>query len=213
VSLVVATLVLASEPLTGRSAASGLLDRWRADLPRQRSMLVRALQIVNRGLRGYRAAALDPYVMEVMELDPRTVRFGYGPAGEIGASRWTDAFAMELRVSAPKARSVEQLRIGETVGGAIAGTAPLFEAEELALRALLDLRHERLRAAAAQARAAAEVLSAELGTPATDPEMAGSGVHSDDPAAIEAIASHVLETAAAFRLQTLQAGHSITAPA
>ena len=214
VALVVATLVLAGEPRADATEASLQLARWKADRAIQRSLIERALRIINRGLRGYRAAALDPYVIEVMELDPRSVRLGFGRPGEIGAGRWLDAFAADLESPPVKPRSVEQLRIGEAVGAALAGPAPFFEAEELALRSLLDLQHERVRAAAAQARAAVEVLKDELRAFVTDPELEGvTAVQSVDPEVIEATAMHVLETAAAYRSEVFRAGHSTPASA
>jgi hypothetical protein len=160
---------------------------------------------VNSAARAYRAAAIDPYVVEVMELDPRAVRLGYGAPGQIGAGSWLDAFSLEVPEPEVDPRSTEQLRIGETVGAVLAGRATIFEAEDLALRALLDLEHQRIRAAAAQARAAVEVLKEELGSWGVGEDLESvTAVQSPDPDLISATALHVLETAAAYRAERLQ---------
>jgi hypothetical protein len=216
VALVIATFVLASEPLANADAAAGseLLAGWERDPARQRALLDRTLAIVNRGVRAYRAAALDPYVIEVMDLDPRAVRFGVGEPGAIGAGQWLQAFTMELEAPDSDPRSIEELRIGASVGAVLAGRAVVFEAEDLALRALLDLRHGRVRAAGALARASVEVLKQELRNSLTDEQLQRvAAVPGEDPELLEATALHVLETAAAFRDEQLRADEAIHAPA
>jgi hypothetical protein len=204
VSLVVATLVLSAGRLPNVDAAASALKRWREDPQAQQSLLQRALAVLNTAARAYRAAAIDPYVVEVMELDPRAVRLGYGAPGEIGAGAWLDAFPVEVPEPAVDPRSAEQLRIGETVGAVLAGRAAIFEAEDLALRALLDLEHRRIRAAVAQARAAVEVLKEELGAWGVGEALESvTAVESLDPDLISATALHVLETAAAYRAERL----------
>ncbi|MHB8690471.1 MAG: hypothetical protein ACYDHH_04430 [Solirubrobacteraceae bacterium] len=215
VALVVATVVLASEPIANADTAAGseLLAAWERDYARQRLLLDRALAIVNRGVRAYRAAALDPYAIEVMELDPRAIRFGLGAPGAIGAGQWLQAFTMQIDAPASDPRSVEELRIGASVGAVLAGRAVVFEAEDLALRALLELRHGRLRAAGALARASVEVLKQELRGSLTDEQLQRvAAVAGDDPELLEATALHVLETAAAFRGEQLRADEAIRAP-
>jgi hypothetical protein len=214
VALAVATFVLASQPVAEATAASELLMTWERDQTRQRALLDRTLAIVNRGIRAYRAAALDPYALEVMELDPRAVRFGFGEPGAIGAGQWLQAFTMTLDGPASDPRSTEELRIGASVGAVLAGRAVVFEAEDLALRALLDLRHGRLRAAGALARASVEVLKQELRGLLTDEQLQRVAVVAgDDPELLEATALHVLETAAAFRGEQLRADDAVQAPA
>lgn len=199
VALAVVTLILATEPHADRAQAQALLDARRNDATQQHALLTSAVRALNRAVRAYRAAAADPYVIEISEYDPRSALIGYGQAGQIGADAWLEAAPLS---SAPTVRASreDQMRVWETVGSVLAGRDAIFEAEELALRALLDLEHGRLRGAAAQARGAVEVLRDELAVWGAGADAAGvKAVDAMDADMVKATATHVLETAAAYR--------------
>lgn len=209
VSLAIATLILASQPLSDSTHARAKLTRWREDGAEQHALLERALSCLNRAVRGYRAAACDPYVLELSEADPRAIRIGYGTAAGLFAGAWSEAFLVRPD-TVTVFSSTQELHIGVTLAAVLDGRADVFEAEELALRTLLDLAHGRERAAAAQARGAVEVLRAEL-----EPYAEGSAVASVEPVAdmdaalAEATARHVLETAAAYRRMQIRNGTDV----
>jgi hypothetical protein len=163
----------------------------------QRRLVHQALDVLNVAAGAYRAAAVDPYVVELMELDPRVVRFGHGTAETIGTGRETVGFGVEREGGRRSSPTTEELRVLEAVAAALAGRAGTFEAEALALRALLDLAHHRERGAAAQCRAAVTLLKEELAEIRVD---TSSVVVADelDREEIEAIARHVLEVAGAY---------------
>lgn len=205
VPLAVLTHVLATEAFADLVTAEATLARWAADPGECELLVERALTVVNLGIAAYRTAAGDPYAGEVMSLDPRAVRIGFGVPGEIGAGRWLGAWTLPRDEAPPDdGPSVDELRVTERVAAALGGQIVVYEAEELALRALLDLNHGRARAAAAGAAAAVAVLAEELAAQGVDTAGAASAPPPAGCEAIEAAALHVLETAAAFHAARLR---------
>jgi hypothetical protein len=119
--------------------------------------------VLNLAIRAYRAGAPDPYTVEVTRRDARRVRIGYGTTEEVQDGLWQEAveLAPPLR-SRPK--RVERLRPSEAVAAVLAGRGEVLEAEDLLMRALIDLDQGRTRAAAHQAAAAMRLLPGELGS-------------------------------------------------
>lgn len=198
VPLAVLTLVRASSPLV-RDAAPAQLATWRGSAPECERMVDRALEVVNVALRAYRAAAADPYVTEITAADSREIVIGFGAPGAIGAAEWEDAFALARPGSGPPRKaSPEELRVLDRVAGALEGRFTVFEAEDVALRALLDLERGRPDAARGQAREAVRLLKAELAGQGVDTSMVASDPALPDDDDVEATARHVLSTAGAY---------------
>lgn len=161
VPLSVISFVKATEPLDTREAAAGRLDRLRYSPPEQQRWVQQGLSVLNLAIRAYRIGAPDPYAVEVTRRDARSVRIGYGTTEEVQDGRHTDAVVLPAPVP-PRRRRVERLRPAEAVAAVLAGHHELLEAEDLLVRALIDLDHDRTRAAAHQAAAALRLLSGEL---------------------------------------------------
>jgi hypothetical protein len=161
VSLAVATHVKVALAGDGDEAV-----RWvqacREDPALQVTWVAAALELVNRAIRAHRASCGDPYFTELNATDPRVVRIGYGSAHEVSRGRWQTAFVVEPR-SAPKLGQAQRTAPSEVVAAALAGRPISLQADELVLRALLDLDQDRIACAALQLHAAARMLAAELG--------------------------------------------------
>ena len=89
--------------------------------------------------------------MEVTQVDARATRVGYGTGADVAESRWREALAIPPPHGRRMSRA-ERLRPQEGMTAILARRARVLEADELVLRALLDLEHDRPRSAAAPAR-------------------------------------------------------------
>ena len=160
-SLLVVTLIGAANRFARRDEARTFLEDTRREPERQDELVDQALAAVNRAIRAFRGAARDPFVGEVERADARAVRIGYGTAQELAAGRFSEAFSAPPP-PAPRLSRGERVAPSEAVAFALTGRLPLLDAEDLALRAMLDLERGRPRAAAVQLRACIDLLVAEL---------------------------------------------------
>ena len=161
VSLLIATLIGASNRFERQVDAVKFLEGCRADEGEQADLIHQCVDVVNLAIRAYRAAARDPFVSEIEAGDAREVRIGYGESDELTRGGWTEAFTPPPP-RAPRVPRSKRLRPTEVVALTIGGRLPLLDAEEMALRTMLDLEHGRPRTAALQLRACLEMLVAEL---------------------------------------------------
>ena len=161
VPLSLVTFVKGTEPLSSQREAARRLAAIRISESEQERRVREGLGVLNLAIRAYRTGAPDPYAMEVARRDARRVRIGYGTTEEVQNGLWQDAVELPppLR-SRPK--RIERLRPSEAVAVVLSGEAEVLEAEDLLLRALVDLDQGRTRAAAYQAAAALSLLPLEL---------------------------------------------------
>ena len=171
-SLVRYTLIRTSDPLPGEDAAREWLASRRADAGVRAQEAQRALAVLNMAIRAYRIAAGDPYAVEVTRADAHAVRFG------AGTPRQTfDGEALEWLADRPSSSGPRGVRDGgpdrlgpaRAVAAALAGRAAPQGADDLVLRALLDLRHGNPAGAAAGVLAALEVIAAQPGADGARP--------------------------------------------
>jgi hypothetical protein len=193
VSLLVATLIKATEGLDGRREARRFLETIKAQQDRQEEFIEEMVAVLNTAIRAFRAAARDPYLTEIAREDSREVRIGYGSAQDLTAGQWQEAFALppprRQRIS-----RAERLKPTEAVSLALDRSLPLLDAEDLALRVMLDLQQNRTRAAAVQLRACADLLVAELTDASHDPVIAERrDVLAEHARSIENLANHALD--------------------
>lgn len=160
-SLLVVTLIGAANRFVRRDEARAFLGKTRSEPERQDELVDQALAATNRAIRAFRGAARDPFVAEVERADARAVRIGFGSAQELAAGRWAEAFSAPPP-PAPRLSRAERVAPEEAVAFALTGRLPLLDAEDLALRAMLDLERGRTRSAAVQLRACIDLLVAEL---------------------------------------------------
>lgn len=165
VPLLLATYIFGVSPIEGESTARDQWQHLSVDIEEQDRRIERALRAVNRAVRAYRVASGDPYVLEVGRRDARVVRLGYGDTNAVGEGRWSGAFAVPLP-NVGRTNRADRMRPGETTGKILSGRAEVLEAEDLLLRTMIDLDHDRTRAAAMQAYGALELLRHELPEPA-----------------------------------------------
>jgi hypothetical protein len=153
-----ATLVSATAFDSESSAATWLKAATEDDIDE-------ALVVLNRVLHLQRTAAADAFVREVARGQALVARVGYGEGEEVAHGRWTEATTFP----APRegragmgSRRAAALRPQERLAALLGGRDAPLAAEELALRARVDLDAGRRREAALQLRIALEAALAEL---------------------------------------------------
>lgn len=143
---------------------------WLSGLSRSREALERevadAAATLNFVLRAHRAAAVDPYAHELAAAVATTVRVGYGTGDLVADGRFSDA--VEVPEPRRRRRRAEVLAPQERLAAILTGRATVGAADELVLRARMDVDAGRPREAALQARIALEALLAELPPAAAD---------------------------------------------
>ena len=154
---VVRATLVGAEPLENPEA---WLDALRSDADGREAEVEAGLRELNALVRAHRAAAADPYAREVGRWQANAVRLGYGSGEQVADGRWTAAY--ELPEPRERVRRAEGLMPQERLAGILGGSDRALAAEELVLRARLDLDGDRPREAALQARVALEALLAEL---------------------------------------------------
>jgi hypothetical protein len=160
VPVTVATLIGAS-PLGGEDVAEHWLER--ADLTAE---VHAAVAVLNTVLHAERLVRADPFVREIAAEQALAIRVGYGQGEEVA-----DARALPPEATAPGKRA-HALRPQERFAALLAGRDVALAAEELTLRARLDLDRGRTREAALQLRVALEAALAELQAWSHHAEMA-----------------------------------------
>jgi hypothetical protein len=150
-----ATLIHA-EPL---QSAEHWLDRLRGDAAALDAEVDGAALELNAVLRTHRAAAGDPYVREVSRAIANVVRVGYGSGDLVADGRFAEAYELpeEARKRGRPAATMAPL---ERLAAVLAGREEIGVAEELVLRARIDLDAGRPREAALQARIGLEAMLA-----------------------------------------------------
>jgi hypothetical protein len=176
------------------------LDSLRGNAAAREAVVEDALRELNALLRAHRAAAADPYAREIARWQANVVRLGYGSGEKVAEGRFDAAY--EVPEAATRART-DGLAPQERLAAILSGSDQLLVAEELVLRARLDLDAGRPREAALQARIALEALLAELpeaSSLASHREVVGAAANaalSDDPP-VEGIAEAVAAMRAAL---------------
>lgn len=144
-------------PLAAEAAAAWLGAGSEEDLEA-------GLRVLNRALHAFRLAAFDPYLNPVARHQLLVARLGYGRGEEVADGLWTDA--RELIAPERRERRARVLAPQARLAGLLGGREQPLAGEELALRARLDLDHDRTREAALQVHVALDAALAEL---AADP--------------------------------------------
>jgi hypothetical protein len=122
-----------------------------------------ALRVLNGVLHAQRTAAMDPHIREVGRDQALIVRLGAGEGEQVAEGKW--AQAIELPSPTPSRRAFARagaLRPQERLAAILSGRDVALAAEELVLRARLDIDAGRGREAALQLRVALEAALAEL---------------------------------------------------
>jgi hypothetical protein len=161
VPLSLVTFVKGTEPLGSQREAASRLEAIRVSEGEQQRWVRDGLAVLNLAVRAYRTGAPDPYAMEVTRRDARRVRIGYGTTEEVQDGLWHDAVELPPPLRS-RLKRIERLRPAEAVAVVLSGESEVLEAEDLLLRALVDLDQGRTRAAAYQADAAMRLLPLEL---------------------------------------------------
>ncbi len=161
VPISVVTFIAATDPLPSATDASRRLDEIRFSDAEQSHWVRRGLNALNLAVRAYRLRAPDPYAIEVTRRDARLVLIGYGTTMEVQNGRYTTAIEVPPTPTGRRSR-FERLRPEEAVASVLAGYQPLFEAEDVLSRSLIDLDNGRTRAAAVQTAAGMQLLRDEV---------------------------------------------------
>jgi hypothetical protein len=175
VPLSLATFVRGTDPLDDDGEAQRRFEAMRSSEEDQQGWIDDGLEVLNRAIRAYRAGAHDPYVIEVARRDARRVRIGYGTTEEVQEGGWRAALELAPPIGV-RSTHVERLRPSEAVANVLSGRGHVLEAEDVILRALVDLDHGRTRAAAQQVLGAMNLFVGELGaqtpTQSSRPDLA-----------------------------------------
>jgi hypothetical protein len=195
--------VIAAEPFASPLEAEAWLGALKRDGDALRDEAAMGAAELNRMLRAHRAAAADPYAVEVSPTHALVVRVGYGVGDLVADGRYDDALEMP-RVAADvlaRGRRGAALAPGERLAAILSGRDELLACEELVLRARADLEAHRPREAALQARIALEAVLAEVGS--DDEELAASrsevgdaanaALRGDPPEHLQSAVAHAVE--------------------
>jgi hypothetical protein len=152
--------VIRADAFASASDAHAWLESVRHDEEARDAEAADALRRINRAIRAQRAAAGDPYLREVSLAQALVLRLGYGSGDSVAYGRFEEAW------EAPRERKKvkrSMARPEERFAALIGAREQAGVAEDLVLRARLDLDAGHLREAALQARVALEALLAENG--------------------------------------------------
>lgn len=144
------------EPFESAEEGERWLERLRGDEAAQDAEIDSAARELNAVVRAHRAAAADPYVRDVSRTVANVVRVGYGSGDQVADGRFAAAY--ELPEHVHKGRRAEAMAPLERLAAVLSGAEEVGVAEELVLRARLDLEAGHPREAALQARVALEAL-------------------------------------------------------
>jgi hypothetical protein len=150
--------VIAAEPMP-EPAASDWLRRAEGD--RDQAVVGEALAVLNLALHHHRVAAADPYAGSASPAGAHVTRIGYGTGEQVADGVWEQARELPPP-RAPTGRRSVALAPQERLAALLSGRDVALAAEELALRARLDLDQGREREAALQLRVALDAALAEL---------------------------------------------------
>jgi hypothetical protein len=178
--------VVRSRPFDSGEEAQAWLAQVRREDEAREAELADALRRINRAVRAQRAAAGDPYPREVSVAQALVLRLGYGAGESLAEGRFAEAWeAPGGRRRARRSMQAAEERFAALLGSREQAAA----AEELVLRARLDLDAGHPREAALQARIALEALLTELGPSLPDRLRAAL---EDDREAVAAAAASAL---------------------
>jgi hypothetical protein len=130
---------------------------WLGELDGEREVGA-AMAVLNRVLHAHRIASADAYAHEVSPEQALVIRAGWGEGEQVAYGRWLHAqeliwAAIERRASPRRRRTrgrSSALRPQERLAVLLGGRGSALLCEELALRARLDLDHERMELAAVE---------------------------------------------------------------
>lgn len=152
--------VVRAQPFASAEDAARWLEGVRGDEEAREAESDDALRRVNAAIRAQRVAAGDPYLREVSLAQALVLRLGYGPGEGLADGRFMEAWEPPAERRATR-RSMEAPE--ERFAALIGARERAAVAEELVLRARLDLDAGHPRESALQARVALEALLAEIG--------------------------------------------------
>jgi hypothetical protein len=177
-----ATAVRVAEPFSSEEEAERWLVASTDSGEVVDALVAEGIALVNRALFAQGAAAADPHLREVTELEASAVRIGYGSGEEVAAGRYTAARYVDVQATGGSRRSrrAEELRPQERVAAVLGGRERIDACEPLLLRARADLDASRAREAALQLRVGLEALLVELDGALADPD------HDEDMTALTA---------------------------
>jgi len=146
---------------------------WLAEIDSERETRA-AVAVLNRVLFAHRIATANPHVHELAPAQALVIRAGWGEGEQLADGLWQ--YARELPWSTPSSakRRAAALRPQERLAELLGARDEELLCEELALRARLDLDHERLQHAAIELDAALGAALGELGgeaNPALAPRL------------------------------------------
>jgi hypothetical protein len=181
-----ATVIDVGEPFGDDGEAS----RWLAHAGEPE--LEAGLAVLNRALHAFRLISADPHLHPVGRRHALAARVGFGDGEQVADGRWTDA--RELTSGRGRQSRAKVLQPQARLAAVLGGRERLLVAEELALRARVDLEQGRDREAALQVLVALDAALAEL---QVDPAAAALADRLEQLRAERDIIAHAAQSALA----------------
>jgi hypothetical protein len=157
------TIIDVPDPLDEPAAQAWLRGAGEDDL-------AAALRVLDRALHSFRLVTADPYLTPIGRRQALVARLGYGAGEQVADGQW--AQARELSIPVERQRRARVLHPQARLAAVLGGRESSLACEELALRARLDLDHERPREAALQLTVALDAALAELPADDQGPQLA-----------------------------------------
>ncbi len=149
-----ATIITVDRTFENREEA----ERWLAGAGEDE--LSEDVAVLNRALHAFRLVVADPYLHPVGRHQAIVARIGFGVGDEVSEGRWTEARV--LTTPERRSRRSKVLQPQVRLAALLSRREQPLACEELALRARLDLDHDRDREAALQILVALDAAIAEL---------------------------------------------------
>lgn len=154
--------VISAEPFPNEDAARAWLAGCGGRGDQGDEEIGWALGHLNVAVAAYRVASGDAHARDVSGYQAVRIRLGYGSGSQLVNGAWNEALLLPRHGGGSRVRR-RMLSPEEELAGILTGRRPpAFASEELLMRARLDLDAGRHVAAALQARAALDALTAEL---------------------------------------------------
>jgi hypothetical protein len=165
-----ATVVSASQPFAGETAAHSWLDELTTDEAALDELIGNATEVLNHALHVHAVISEDPHTQELSPSRAAAMRIGYGSGEQVARGEWAVAREIDAHGgTSRRRRRHDALRPQERTAAILGGREQLDACETLLLRVRADLDAGRAREAALQLRAGLDALLVELQGQVDDP--------------------------------------------
>jgi hypothetical protein len=138
-TLVRYTLIRAGSPLVDEHSTRVWLASMRNDAGARRREVGRAVDVLGTAIRAYRVAAADPYASDVSQADALAIRIGAATPRQAFDLNGIDWLSVPRCAKNGGGNAVDQLGCSRAVAAALSGRQRPHAAEDMVLRALVEI--------------------------------------------------------------------------